>query len=63
MSLEQNFQNMRKVSSQMFAMIIWSKFHKFRPEIVVFRDPDRHTHPDTCTDRARSGLRYSVILK
>ena len=66
--LEQNFQNLRKVSSQMFAKIMWSKFHKNRPKIVAFRDPDRqtdthththtHTETDTRTDRARSGLRY-----
>ena len=54
-SLEQNFQNLRKVSSEIFAKIIWSKFHKNRPEIVAFRDPYRHTH-------AQTGLVWTKIL-
>ena len=53
--MEQNFQHLRKVSSQIFAKIIWSKFHKNRPEIVAFRDPYRHT-------RAQTGLVWTKIL-
>ena len=52
-SFEQNFQNLRKVSSQIFVRIMWSKFHKNRPKILLNRDPGRHT--DTQTDTHRQG--------
>ena len=48
-SSNQNFQNLRKVSSQIFVKIMWSKFHQNRPRIVEMRGRDRHT--DTHTDR------------
>ena len=58
-SLEQNFLNLRTVSSQIFAMIMWSKFHKNQPKIVAIRDLDRHTHTHRHTHRqirAQTGL-------
>ena len=44
-----------KASSQIFAKIIWSKFHKNRPKIVAIRSMGRHTytHPHT---HAQTGL-------
>ena len=52
-SLEQNFRNLRKVLSQIFAMIMWSKFHQNRPKIVAIRDPDRQTDRQTHTHTHR----------
>ena len=51
-SLEQNFQNLRKESSQIFAKIMWSKFNKKSAENYSYQRPgqtDRQT--DTQTDR------------
>ena len=58
-SLEQNFQNLRKVSSQIFAMIMWSRFHKNRPKIVAIRDPDRQTDRQS---HAQTGLVHGPRL-
>ena len=64
-SSDQHFQNLRKVSSQNLVKIMWSKFHQNRPNSVQIKGCDRqtHTHIHTYrrTDRARSGLKYSVI--
>ena len=62
-SSDQHFQNLRKVSSQNLVKIMWSKFHQNRPNSVQIKGCDRHTHTHTYTrtDRARSGLKYSVI--
>ena len=46
-SSNQNFQNLRKVSSQIFVKIIWSKFHQNRPRIVEMRGCYRQTHTHT----------------
>ena len=62
-SSDQHFQNLRKVSSQNLVKIMWSKFHQNRPNSVQIKGCDRQTHRHTYTrtDRARSGLKYSVI--
>ena len=52
-SLRQHFQNLRKVSSQIFVKIMWSKFHRNRPYSVQIKRCDRHT--DRRTDRDRPG--------
>ena len=52
--MEQNFQHLRKVSSQIFAMIMQSKFHKNRPKFVAIREPNRQTHRHTLTHRQGS---------
>ena len=43
----QNFQNLRKASSQILVKIMWSKFHPNRPRIVEMRGCDRQTHTHT----------------
>ena len=48
-SSNQNFQNLRKVSSQISFKVMWSKLHQNRPRIVEMRGRDRHT--DTHTHR------------
>ena len=54
-SLRQHFQNLRKLSSQIFVKIMWSKFHRNRSHSVqikgCYRQTDRHTHTHTHTDR------------
>ena len=62
-SSNQYFQNLRKVSSQIFVKIMWSKFYQNRPRIVEMRGCDRHTHRHTSgrTDRGHPGLTYSVL--
>ena len=37
------------MSSQIFVMIMWSKFDNNRPKIMAIRDPDRQTHRHTLT--------------
>ena len=59
-SLEQNFRNLRKESSQIFAMIMWSKFHKNRPKLWLLE-----TRTDRQTDRqtdAQTGLILRVKI-
>ena len=57
-SSKQNFEKLKKVSSQIFVKIIWVNFHRFKPKIVEIINPDRQTdrqtdrHTDTRTDRA-----------
>ena len=50
-SSKQNFQNLRKVSSQIFVKTMWSEFQQNRSKIVEVRDDhrqtDRHTHRQT----------------
>ena len=58
-SSKQNFQNLRKVSSQIFVKTMWSKFQQNRSKIVEIRDDHRHT--DRRTDRDRPGTTYSVL--
>ena len=58
-SSKQNFQNLRKVSSQIFVKTKWSKFQQNRSKIVEVRDDHRQT--DRHTDRDRSGTTYSVL--
>ena len=62
-SSKQNFQNLRKVSSQIFVKTMWSKFQQNRSKIVEIRDDHRHTntHTDRRTDRDRPGTTYSVL--
>ena len=48
-SLNQHFQNLRKVSSQIFVKVMWSKFHQNRPRIVEMRGCDRQTDTHTST--------------
>ena len=48
-SLNQNFQNLRKVSSQIFVKVMWSNFHQHRPRFVEMRGCDRHTDRQTHT--------------
>ena len=62
-SSKQNFQNLRKVSYQIFVETMWSKFQQNRSKIVEIRDDHRqtdthtyrqtqtHTQTDTHTDR------------
>ena len=52
-SLRQHFQNLRKVSSQIFVKIMWSKFHRNRSNSVQIKGCHRQT--DGRTDRARPG--------
>ena len=40
-SSNQNFKNLRKVSSQIFVNVMWSKFHRNRPRILEMRGCDR----------------------
>ena len=60
-SLRQHFQNLRKVSSQIFVKVMWSKFHRNRSNSVqikgAYRQTDRQTHrrTDRRTDRDRPG--------
>ena len=53
-SSKQNFQNLRKVSSQIFVKTIWSKFQQNRSKNVEIKDPDRHTHTHIRTHRQGS---------
>ena len=46
-SSKQNFQNLRKVSSQIFVKTMWSKFQQNRSKIVEIRDDHRHTDRQT----------------
>ena len=46
-SSKQNFQNLRKVSSQIFVKTMWSKFQQNRPKTGKVRDDHRHTHIQT----------------
>ena len=48
-SSNQNFQNLRKVSSQILFKVMWSKLHQNRPRIVEMRGRDRHTDRQTDT--------------
>ena len=68
-SSNQNFENLRKVSSQIFVKTMWSKFQQNRSKIVEIRDDHRqtdrqtdthtqthtHTHTHRRTDRDRPG--------
>ena len=64
-SSKQHFKNLKKVSSQIFDKIMWSKFHKNWPNRFQIKSCDRkihtYTHTDRRTDRARSGIKYSII--
>ena len=51
-SSKQNFEKMKKVSSQIFVKIVGVHFHQNRTKIVEIKDPDRHT--DTRTYRQGS---------
>ena len=42
-SSKQNFQNLRKVSSQIFVKTMWSKFQQNRPKTGKVRDDHTHT--------------------
>ena len=56
-SFSQNFQKMRKVSSQILDKVICVKFHQNRPNGAKMKGCDRHT--DRQTDRqthAQTGL-------
>ena len=46
-SSKQNFQKVRKVSSQIFVKTMWSEFQQNRSEIVEVRDDHRHTNTQT----------------
>ena len=48
-SLNQKFQKMRKVSSQILVVSICVKFHQNRPNGVATKCCDRHTHTQTHT--------------
>ena len=48
-SSNQNFENLRKVSSQFFFKVMWSKFRQNRPRIVEIRGCDRQTHTHILT--------------
>ena len=52
-SLKQNFQKMRKVSSQNLVKVICVNFHQNRPNGVDTKCCDRHTHIHT---DAQTGL-------
>ena len=62
-SSKQNFQNLRKVSSQIFVKTMWSKFQQNRFRIVEIRDDHRQSHrqTDARIDRDRPGTTYSVL--
>ena len=66
-SSKQNFQNLRKVSSQIFVKTMWSKFQQNRSKNVEIKGPDRHKYTHTLarthrhTDRDRPGTTYSVL--
>ena len=51
-SFSQNFQKMRKVSSQILDKVIFVKFHQNRPNGAKMKGCDRHTdrQTDTQTD-------------
>ena len=51
-SSKQHIKNLKKVSSQIFDKIIWSKFHQNRPYSFQIKGCDRHT--DTHTHRQGS---------
>ena len=58
-SFSQNFQKMRKVSSQILDKVICVKFHQNRPNGAKMKGCDRQTHTHTNTDRqtdAQTGL-------
>ena len=46
-SSKQHFQNLRKVSSQIFYKIMWSKFHQNRTNSVQIKGCDRQTDTQT----------------
>ena len=46
-SSNQNFQNLRKKSSQILFKVIWSKLHQNQSRIVEMRGRDRHTDTHT----------------
>ena len=52
-SSKQNFENLRKVSSQIFVKTMWSKFQQNWSKAVEIRDDHKHT--DTHTD-AQTGI-------
>ena len=72
-SLRQHFQNLRKVSSQIFVKVMWSKFHRNRSNSVQIKGAYRQTHRRTDRDRpgdnifspeiARRHLHQSNIFK
>ena len=43
-SLKQNFQNLKKVSSQIFIKTMWCKFQQNRFKNTEIEGPNRHTH-------------------
>ena len=61
-SLRQHFQNLRKVSSQIFVKVMWSKFHRNRSNSVqikgCYRQTDRQTDAQT---GIAPGTTYSVM--
>ena len=70
-SLKQNFQKMRKVSSQNLVKVICVNFHQNRPNGVAIKCCDRHTdthihththtHIQTHRQASSSMLTYSVM--
>ena len=46
-SSKQNFENLRKVSSQIFVKTIWSKFQQNRSKSLEVIDDHRQTHRQT----------------
>ena len=61
-SSKQNFQNLRKVSSQIFVKTMWSKFQQNRFKIVDIRDDHRQTDRQTDAQTGIApGTTYSVM--
>merc|ERR1711989_308060 len=48
-SSKQHIKNWKKMSSQIFDKIIWSKFHQNRPYSFQIKGCDRHTYIHTYT--------------
>ena len=61
-SLEQNFQNLRKVSPQIFVKTMSFKFHKNRSKTAASRDPYRQTHRQTDRHTHRQGSSRTKIF-
>ena len=61
-SSKQNFQNLRKVSSQIFVKTMWSKFQQNRPKTGKVRDDHRHTHTHTLIQTHRQGSFWDNIF-
>ena len=57
-SSKHNFQNLRKMSSQIFVKTMWSKFQEIRLKNVEIKDPHRYTYIHT----HRQGLSWDNIF-